>query len=70
MANTEKTDFTHFKLNIDKDLHEKLKKIAAHEDRSMTAQINRMLREQADAYDLPRTDYENACKQCGPTCSC
>lgn len=40
-----------FKLNVPEDLLEKLKDIAARENRSVTAQINRMLSQQVEAHD-------------------
>lgn len=39
----------HFKLNVPADLMEKLKEVAVRESRSVTSQINLMLRKQVEA---------------------
>lgn len=44
-----KPDTKHFKLNVPSDLMAKLKSIAAREARSVTAQMNLMLRKQVEA---------------------
>lgn len=44
-----KPDTKHFKLNMPSDLMIALKEIAVRESRSMTAQINLMLRKQVEA---------------------
>lgn len=44
-----KTETKHFKLNVPSDLMVKLTGIAAREARSVTAQINLMLRRQVQA---------------------
>lgn len=46
-----KSDTKHFKLNVPSDLMERLKQIASRESRSVTAQINLMLRKQVEAED-------------------
>lgn len=46
-----KPDTKHFKLNAPADLMDKLKEIANHESRSVTAQVNLMLRRQIEAYE-------------------
>ena len=42
-------DRKHFKLNVPSELMEKLKSVALRESRSVTAQINLMLRKQVEA---------------------
>lgn len=49
-----KAETKHFKLNAPADLMEKLKKIAAGESRSVTAQVNLMLRKQVEAYEAAK----------------
>ena len=44
-----KPDTKHFKLNVPSDLMAKLKDIAAREARSVTSQMNLMLRRQVEA---------------------
>ncbi|BBU58500.1 hypothetical protein KU6B_47650 [Mameliella alba] len=44
-----KAEKKHFKLNVPADLMEKLKEIAEREARSVTSQINLMLRRQVEA---------------------
>lgn len=46
-----KPDTKHFKLNVPADLMEKLKEIAQRESRSVTSQMNLMLRKQVEAED-------------------
>lgn len=50
-----KPDTRHFKLNLPADLLATLKQIAARESRSVTAQVNLMLRKQAEAETSTRT---------------
>lgn len=49
-----KTEMTPFKLNVPADLMVKLKEVAAGESRSVTAQVNLMLRKQVEAYDAAK----------------
>lgn len=44
-----KAETKHFKLNVPADLMEKVKEIALREARSVTAQMNLMLRRQVDS---------------------
>lgn len=44
-----KPETKHFKLNVPADLMMKLKEIALRESRSVTAQVNLMLRRQVEA---------------------